>query len=332
MQEGRIIEVHRTNFIVKTGEEEITATVRGAFHEEGEFPKVGDFVSYVLIDDELGVIEEVHPRTSIIKRKSASTDEEQIMVANVTLIFIVMGLDGDYNLSRLERYLLLARQSNIPAVILLNKADLVDNLEERMQEVESVAGTTRVLAISALEGMGMHLVKDCFTDETTAVLLGSSGAGKSTITNWFLETDSQSVNQTRESDGRGRHTTTSRQLFALPFGGSLIDTPGMRELGVFEDEKTPEVLLFEKIDAIAADCKFSNCDHDKSAGCAVLEALESGELTEREYANYQKIQREQFYLLSKDTNNAARYQNQNEKRSQQKNAALTRQRLSRGKR
>lgn len=330
MNEGRVIEVHRTNFIVKTDEVEVTATVRGSFHEEGEFPKVGDYVIYTLLDDGQAVIEEVLPRTSLIQRKSVSSDEEQIMVTNVNLMFIVMGLDGDFSVSRLERYLLLAKQSDIPAVIILNKIDVTDRLEEQLQEVEAVAGPTRVIPTSALTGEGMIAVKECFTPETTAVLLGSSGAGKSTMTNWLLGEDAQAVRETRTDDNRGRHTTTSRQLFELPFGGFLIDTPGMRELGAVEDENTAEIAVFQKMEALASECKFRNCDHDKSAGCAVVAALESGELTEREFQNYQKFVREREYLANKEITNAARFRAQNEKREQQKNAAILRAKLSRG--
>jgi len=331
MKEGRIIEVHRTNYIIKTETAELTASVRGIFHDEGAFPKVGDYVRFTLLEDGQAVIEEIKDRTSVIKRKSVSTDEEQTMVANVTLIFIVMGLDGDYNLSRLERYLMLAKQSQIPAVVLLNKTDVADQLEEQLQAVDAVAGTTRVIAISALTGSGMTEVKDCFTPDTTAVLLGSSGAGKSTITNWFLGADTQAVNDIREDDSRGRHTTTSRQLFALPFGGSLIDTPGMRELGVLEEVESAKVSVFDTIKQRAAACQFRNCDHEKSAGCAVLEALETGELSDREFYNYKKLVREQAFLTNKDATNAARYSDQNKKRELQKNSVKERERLSRRK-
>jgi ribosome biogenesis GTPase len=330
MKEGRVIEVHRTNFVIKTEDTEYTATVRGSFHEEGEFPKVGDYVSYEILEDGQAVIEMVRPRTSLIKRKSVSTDEDQIMVANVNLILIVMGLDGDYNLSRLERYLLLAKQSEIPAVIVLNKIDVSSRLEEQLQEVEAAAGPTHVISASAVSGEGMIEVKECFTPETTAVLLGSSGAGKSTITNWLLGEDTQAVEETRIDDSRGRHTTTSRQLFELPFGGFLIDTPGMRELGVLEGENTAETEVFQKLEALAARCAFANCDHDKSAGCAVLEALETGELSKRELQNYRKIAREREFLAQKGSTNAARFSAQNKKRGQQKNEAARRARLSRG--
>lgn len=331
MKEGRVIEVHRTNFIVKSEETEYTATVRGSFHEDGEFPKVGDYVTFAILEDDQAVIEMVRPRTSVIKRKSVSTDEEQIMVSNVNLIFIVMGLDGDYNISRLERYLLLAKQSAIPAVIVLNKTDITTRYEEQLQEVEAVAGPVHIISTAALTGEGMLAIKECFTQDTTAVLLGSSGAGKSTITNWLIGENKQAVRDIRTDDSRGRHTTTSRQLFELPFGGFLIDTPGMRELGVLESESTAEIEVFHKLERLAAQCAFANCDHDKSAGCVVLDALEAGEISEREVRNYRKIAREREFFASKGSTNVARHSAQNQKRELQKNEATRRTRLSRGK-
>lgn len=327
--EARVIEVHRTNFIVKTDGSTLTATVRGSFHEDGDFPKVGDYVQLVDIQDETAVIESVLPRQSVIKRKAASRDEEQIIATNVDVIFVVMGLDGDFNVSRLERYLLLAQQSGIPAIVVLNKSDVHENPEAALEEVERVVGDSSVYLVSALTGEGMEHLLEHLEPETTAVLLGSSGAGKSTITNWLLGEDLQTTKATREDDNRGRHTTTSRQLFALPGGGFLIDTPGMRELGVLESDTADEAAIFDRIQNLAEHCKFRNCDHEKSAGCAVLAALESGELTEREFQNYQKLVKEREFLASKESDNANRHYEQNQKRQNQKNEAVRRQKLSR---
>lgn len=330
MIKGRITEAHRTNFTVTTDSGEVTATVRGLFHAEGDFPKVGDYVSLEYINDEQAVIEEVLERKSVIKRKSADGDEEQIIAANVDRIFIVMGLDGDFNISRLERYLLLAEQSNVPSVIVLNKVDVVENISEYVAQIKKVSGQVPVLTVSALQGMGMDELSTYISSGVTAVLLGSSGAGKSTITNWLLKEGRQTVNSIRENDSRGRHTTTSRQLFALPSGGSIIDTPGMRELGVIESNVEDEQRVFDKIEKYAAECKFRNCDHEKSEGCSVLAAIEAGELTERELFNYHKLSRERAFQESKNLDASTRHRVQNQKRTQQKNAALQRQRLSRG--
>ena len=329
MTVGRITEVHRTNFVVKTEADELIATVRGNFHAEGDFPKVGDFVLLEVLDDGKAVIEEVVNRRSVIKRKAADSDEEQIIAANVDVIFVVLGLDGDYSINRLERYLLLAAQSGIEAVIVLNKADIADDLEQKIREVEAVAGDINVEVVSATNGENMAALRGYVAEGKTAVLLGSSGAGKSTITNWLLQADVQAVQATRSDDNKGRHTTTSRQLFALPSGGFIIDTPGMRVLGVIDNDDQKEAEVFNKIDEIAARCKFRNCDHEKSAGCAVLEALETGDLTERELDNYHKILREQDYQDSKDTSEAGRHYAHNQKRQQQKYAAIQKEKMSR---
>jgi ribosome biogenesis GTPase / thiamine phosphate phosphatase len=329
MKKGRIIEVHRTNFTVAVDEQAVSATVRGDFHLSGSFPVVGDYVELTILDDGKAVIEKLEERKSVIKRRGAENDEVQVLVANVDLIIIVMGLDGDYNLSRLERYLLLAVQSEIPAIVVLNKRDVVDDVASVVEEAQMIAGEVPVYAVSALLGDGLTAVAEHLHTGTTAVLLGSSGAGKSTITNWLLQENRQEVRQVRTDDSHGRHTTTSRQLFTLPQGSFLIDTPGMRELGVLEADTSDELAVFSKIEALATLCKFRNCDHENSAGCAVLAAVESGELSEREFHNYQKLLRERAFQESKDSTAASRHYAQVEKRRNQRNEVIRRQRLSR---
>jgi ribosome biogenesis GTPase len=329
MIKGRIIEVHRTNYSVSTELGEFIATVRGNFHEAGDFPKVGDYVEMEPLDKEKAVIESVAERASVIKRKAADSDDEQIIATNVDKIFIVVGLDGDFSINRLERYLLLAKMSNIEAVIILNKVDVVEDVSEYVEQIESMSGDVPVLAVSASKGIGMEKLYEYLKPDTTAVLLGSSGAGKSTITNWLLQEDRQEVRVIREDDSKGRHTTTSRQLFSLPHGGYLIDTPGMRELGVLEANDDDEKLVFDKIESYGQKCKFRNCDHERSEGCAVMSAIEDGNITERELKNYHKILRERAFLEDKDSSAGKRHREQNLKRQSQKQAAILRERLSR---
>lgn len=329
MTKGRVTEVHRTNFIVAVEGKELTATVRGNFHAEGDFPKVGDYVGLELLEDNKAVIEQVYERESVIKRKSSDSDEEQIIASNVDKIFIVMGLDGDFSINRLQRYLLLAEQCNIPARIILNKIDAVAEYSSYLKQVEEVSRKSPVIPVSALTGEGMEKLLDELEKDTTSVLLGSSGAGKSTITNWLLNENKQSVNEIREGDSKGRHTTTSRQLFVLPNGSFLIDTPGMRELGVIETDAEDENSVFEKIGELAKKCRFRNCDHEKSAGCAVLTAISTGDLSEAELNNYHKLLRERAFLESKDEDVATRHYAQNQKRKSQQHAAIQRQKLSR---
>lgn len=312
MKTARVIEEHKTNYVIRAGAEEYLATVRGTFFEEGGFPKVGDYVQYEDVGDSKAVIESIEPRSSVIVRKAAHTGEEQVIVANVDLIFIVMGLDGDFNVSRLERYILLARQSGVAPVIVLNKCDSVEDVEGYVVAVTEAVGDVPVHAVSAKTGEGMESLLEYFTEDVTAVLLGSSGAGKSTITNWLLSERAQETQSVREDDSHGRHTTTHRELFSLPGGGYLIDTPGMRELGVFNSEEDEEE-VFALLDELAAQCRFPNCDHEKSAGCAILEAVASGKISERQLANYQKLQRERLFEESKHDEGASQDYRQKQK-------------------
>tara|TARA_B100000508_G_scaffold59047_1_gene45825 strand:+ start:3038 stop:4030 length:993 start_codon:yes stop_codon:yes gene_type:complete len=324
---GRVIEVHRTNIIVKSGDNEFTATVRGTFHQDGEFPKVGDNVVFEKLTDDQAVITKVLERKNVIARRAADSDEEQIIVTNVDLVGVVMGLDGDFNISRLERYLQLAAQSETKVVVILNKKDVAADFDNQVREVKSAAGDVPVLTTAAVTGEGLEELKSFFSAGTTAVLLGSSGSGKSTITNWLLEENRQIVQEIREDDSRGRHTTTSRQLFALPNGGFIIDTPGMRELGMIGDESS-DTELWQRVGSMVEQCRFRNCDHDKSAGCAVLAAVESGRLTSREVKQYLKLQAEQEFL-SDQIDNKTRFKQQNDKRRAKQQSVELRKRLSR---
>ena len=314
MRTARVIEEHKTNYIILDESSEFTATVRGSFFEEDTFPKVGDFVIYEEVADGKAVIEEMLPRTSTVARKVVETNTEQVIVANVDLIFIVMGLDNDFNLSRLERYLLLAKQSGVASVVILNKSDCVDDYSEYVTRTKEVAGTTPVHAVSALSGEGMELLLAHITSDTTAVLLGSSGAGKSTITNWLLRQNTQQVNSVRGDDSRGKHTTTSRQLFALPTGGYLIDTPGMRELSVSDSTTDDEDVVFALFETLSNQCQFTNCDHKKSKGCAIVSALENGEVLQRQLQNYKKLQRERLFEESKRDEDLSQQQKQKNKK------------------
>lgn len=320
MSTARVIEEQRTNYIISHDGVELLATVRGSFFDEGQFPKVGDEVSYSGVADGKAVIETVLPRRSSIVRKAVDGTGEQVIVANVDVVFIVMGLDDDFNMSRLERYLLLARQSDVQPVVVLNKADVVeggaDALAAFVRQVEAVAGAVLVHAVSALTGTGLDALRLYFTPDTTAVLLGSSGAGKSTITNWLLREETQAVQKVRQDDSHGRHTTTSRQLFALPTGGYLIDTPGMRELGVYSTEES-EADTFAQLEELSLQCRFPNCDHDKSAGCAIVAAIEAGEVAQRQLQNYLKLQRERAHEASKHDEALSYEQRQKQKRLHQ---------------
>jgi len=329
MYKGRVIEVQRVHITVALPERTLLATVRGEFHESGAYPKVGDWVMVSLIDDTQAVVEEILPRTSTIERLDQETLQPQILVTNVNLMCIVMGFDGDFNISRLERYLALALQSGIAPVVILNKADAAADLDEQVAQVSAVAGTHPVLVTTATTGAGLPAITDHIKADTTAVLLGSSGAGKSTITNWLMGNADQAVQDVRENDSRGRHTTTTRQLFALPTGGYLIDTPGMRELSLADNESLEDDQLISHVEMLATACRFSNCDHDKSAGCAVLAAIDAGTLDPRSLDNYYKLHRERAWLQDK-SGSKSRYTEHTKKRTAQATAAANRRRLAGG--
>jgi ribosome biogenesis GTPase len=292
MKKARVIEEHKTNYVIVNDEGEFTATVRGSFFVGDEFPKVGDYIEYSETGVGQAVIEKVEPRTSVVSRKSSRGSNTQVLVANVDLIFIVMGLDTDFNLSRLERYLLLAKKSEVKAVILLNKSDVVEDVEEYINQVKEIAKDVYVYAISAVENTNMDVMLSHINPETTAVLLGSSGAGKSTITNWLLKEDKQTVKEVRTDDGRGMHTTTARQLFTLPDGGYLIDTPGMRELSMTDTKSEDENNVFVELSEISKRCEYTDCDHQKSSGCAIKVAIEDGEILDRQLKSFLKIKQE----------------------------------------
>lgn len=313
---GRVIAEHKTNFIVSIDGTEYTGSVRGSFHDEDTqnmFPKVGDIVECEKISDDQVVIESILPRKTEIARKDADGTSRQVMVANVDVIFVVMGLDADFNLRRLERYLTLAEQSHVQAVVVLNKSDRVSEPDEYVLQVRHVAPDVAVHAVSALTSKGMDELMRYISAETVVVLLGSSGAGKSTITNWFLDEARQSTGKVRTDDSRGRHTTTGRQMFKLPLGGFLIDTPGIRELAVFSEDDV-DTAVFADIEVMKGQCQYSDCDHEKSDGCAIQRALADGRLDEKRYSSYLKLQREREYLRAKVDEGAAHERKQRVRR------------------
>lgn len=297
---ARVVAEHKTQYVIRIAGTEYTAVVRGKILLNGrkDFPKVGDYVTYTELGNGQAVIETILPRTTQIIRKTAIGNEPQVIVANVDVMFIVMGLDGDYNPNRLERYLMLAEQSAVQPVIVLNKIDAIDDAQPFLDEVGTLAHNVPIHAVSAVTGLNMGTLRSYITADTTAVLLGSSGAGKSTIMNWFLGDTRQDTQSVREDDSRGRHTTTSRELFALPDGGYLIDTPGMRALALF-NTKDPTSDVFGDIETLISQCQFSDCDHQKSRGCAVQRAIYDGVIEAKHFANYCKLKSEEQYLASK---------------------------------
>jgi len=279
---------------------EAAGKLRLAAEEGADWPAVGDWVAVELRDqDSAAVIQEVLPRRSQFARKMAGKKiAEQVIAANVDIALLVSALDGDFNPRRVERYLAQCWESGAKPVILLNKADVCENMQEKMKEMQEAAMSVPVCVVSAKTGQGFAELEAYFLPGQTLVLLGSSGVGKSTIVNRLLGRRIQEVQEVRQSDSRGRHTTTTRQIFSLPGGALLMDTPGLRELQLWgADEGISQA--FAEIDALATRCRFMDCSHRSEPACAVQAALHCGTLDLGRLENWRKLQREQAFLRRK---------------------------------
>lgn len=296
---ARVVAQHRTGYEVARAPGEGVAVEsppewqRATGYRKGlvapeERAAVGD---WVLVAG--GKIVALLPRHSAIKRAAAGEHyKQQLIAANVDTVFVVCGLDADFNPRRIERYLLLVLGSGAQAVVVLTKADKAQDavpgaVAAAMAEVKAVAGDAPVLALNAKDRDSAEALAQWLQPGSTAVLVGSSGAGKSTLTNTLLGVEKMKTGEVRESDDRGRHTTTHRALIALPSGACLIDTPGMRELKPTGEETVAD--SFADIEALAAACRFRDCRHDREPGCAVRAALEAGTLDPERLANYRKL-------------------------------------------
>jgi ribosome biogenesis GTPase len=261
--------------------------------DEVGLPGVGDWV--VLKDepgsDGDGVIDRVLARRTVFTRGAAGREARaQVVAANVDLVFAVCGLDADFNVRRIERYIARIWASGAQPAVILNKADVCEDTPTRTAEVERCCPGVRVLATSALRSEGLPAIRAIIQYGLTAAFVGSSGAGKSTLVNALLGEERMPTGETRLRDGRGCHVTTHRQLVLLPGGGVLLDTPGMRELQLVDTDGLDSV--FEEISALSAQCRYRDCRHDTEPGCAVREAAKAGALAQERLDHYQKLERE----------------------------------------
>jgi ribosome biogenesis GTPase len=272
-------------------EARIAGRIRHAATGRQDYPAVGD---WVVAEERAGrhVIVAVLPRKTKFSRKVAGrTIEEQVLAANVDVAFLMTGLDRDFNPRRIERYLVMVWESGARPVVLLNKSDQCEDVSSKLAEMEQAAPGIPIHAISARSGDGIEALGQYLTPGQTAAVLGASGVGKSTLINYLAGKELQRTGEVREADSRGRHTTRHRELIVLPQGGLLIDTPGMRELQLWDAGDGLQG-AFGDIDTLAAGCYFTNCTHETEPRCAVKQAVEDGLLSPERLASFHKLQGE----------------------------------------
>lgn len=296
-QIARVAVENRGSYLLYSPLGELAGIMRGKFMRgkkaNSAYPKVGDWVVFEkLAGEKKAVIKSVLPRASQIARKKAGENsEEQIIATNIDIVFIVQGLDNDFNLGRLERYLALALEGNCEPVILLNKSDTVPDAQEKFEQTRQAFPKIKVFLTSATQGFGIDQLQQLIAKGISLVFVGSSGTGKSTLINKLLGTHRQKTGAIRMDDGKGKHTTTKRELIVIETGGVLIDTPGMRELGVLaQADAVAEV--FADINALVGKCKFNDCNHANCKGCAIIEAVSRGEVSQKSYQRFLKIAQE----------------------------------------
>ena len=332
---ARVSEEHKNNYRLFSEYGELFAEISGKYRfnveSRGQLPTVGDWVAITHIPAESkGIINALLPRKSAFERKVAGeTTVEQVVASNVDIVFIVSGLDHNYNIRRIERYLTLGWESGAMPVVVLNKAGLCENIDEVSAEVTAIAIGVPIHVTSARDGSGFEIFHQYLERGKTGAFLGSSGVGKSSIINFLTGSKDLPTQEVRDYDSRGRHTTTYRQLIMLPSGGIVIDTPGMRLLKLWGDDEGIK-RVFEEIEELAASCRFRDCKHVEEPGCAVQTAISDGRLARDRYDSYLKLRKEQRYLEARQSMKAsaveklrwkmiARYQKDLKKRGSERN-------------
>lgn len=290
---ARVAVSQRDRYHLLTEGGELQAEASGSLwyrtQDRAGMPVTGDWVAVRIADSSLAIIEAVLPRKTVFSRRAAGRrEEEQPVAANIDLVFLVCGLDRDFNLRRLERYMTLVVEAGAEAVVVLNKSDLCEDINARLAETLAVARGAPIVPTTTRETHGLDGLRTFLRYGRTVALLGSSGVGKSAIVNYLLGEERHLTSAVRESDGRGRHTTTFRELIQLPSGGVVIDTPGMRELQLWAGQESVDQ-VFDEITEIATSCKFRNCSHSGENGCAVAKAIAEGVVNDERWKSYRKL-------------------------------------------
>jgi ribosome biogenesis GTPase len=296
---ARVLAVNKDNYIIRDDEKEVRAEITGRLMLSADsgldFPTVGDWVYVKYFDeDSFAVIHEIFPRRTVLRRKTSGRKiDYQLIAANIDTAFIMQSLDSNFNVRRLERYLVMIHEGGIHPVVFLSKSDLLSRqtLEERLVEIRTSMPDVRVSSFSNLDAEDIEKVRECFKPGETYCLLGSSGVGKTTLLNNLLGEEVFKTQPLRVIEGKGRHTTTRRQLSFLSNGAMIVDTPGMRELGNIGAESGLDE-TFDEIVRLTEECRFTDCTHEVEDGCAVLAALASGILSADRYKSYIKMKKE----------------------------------------
>ncbi len=301
---GRVISEHKERYIVKTAEHEydgeITGNLRFSAQNRSDFPAVGDWVAIAEYDDNKALIYAVFPRKTSIERQAVGKQgEKQIIATNIDFAFIVQAVDRDFNINRIERYLTICNTSNVEPVIILNKIDLLNDAEltNLVAKVEERVKHVPVITISNESGKGIETLRESILKGKTYCLLGSSGVGKSSLLNNLANKQQMKTDGISVSTNKGRHVTSHRELLVLENGGILIDNPGMREVGIADSASGLE-MTFDQIAEQSKKCRFKDCTHTSEIGCAVIEAIENGEIDKSSYENYLKMELEKEHFES----------------------------------
>lgn len=301
---ARVIAEHKEAYKVKNADGEYLAKITGKqmFNatKREDYPAVGDWVAITKLDEERAVIQNILPRKTILQKKYSDKQDIQIIATNIDVAFIIESLDRDYNLNRFERYFVLVNEGGIKPAIILNKIDLIAEAElnQKIEQLKNRFADIDIILTSAVTEQGLNGLMNYITKEKTYCFLGSSGVGKSSLINKLLKGNAIKTREVSDSTGKGKHTTTTREMYFLQNGGIVIDNPGTREVGM-ADSGTGIDNVFDQITFLSNKCKYTDCTHMHAPGCAVLKAIKDGELDEAKYQNYIKLKKEnEFYEMT----------------------------------